>query len=302
MSALACAVVCSSAHAQVPEGITLDQQIPPGRNFDKANFRLWIPKDAGRLRAIVVLMPGSNGDARAEVGDPAWRDFATRYSLALVGGQITDKPHDQMFLEQYCDVSQGSGQALLDAVTMFADHSHHPELATEPLFLWGMSAGGQFNYEFVAWKPERVAAFVVNKGGVYYTALTSQATRNVPGILFIAGKDLESRISTITGLFALNRRAGALWALAEEPGVAHVIGRSRDVAMIFFEDALKLRLGEDSGLKPISESSGFIGDIKAKTFHAAAGQPAPTGTTAWLLTERVARAWKAMVNETPFDP
>jgi hypothetical protein len=169
------------------------------------------------------------------------------------------------------------------------------------LFLWGMSAGGQFNYEFVAWKPERVAAFVVNKGGIYYTALTSDAARNVPGILFIAGKDLESRISTITGLFALNRRAGALWALAEEPNVAHVVGRSRDVALIFFEDALKIRLGEGS-LKPISENSGYIGDIKAKTFHAAAGQPAPTGTTAWLLTERVARAWQAIATEKPFDP
>jgi hypothetical protein len=93
-----------------------------------------------------------------------------------------------------------------------------------------------------------------------------------------------------------------LWALAEEPGVAHVVGRSRDVALIFFEDALKLRLYEESALKPISESSGFIGDIKAKTFHAAGGQPAPTATTAWLLTERVARAWEAMVNERPFDP
>ena len=289
------------AEAQVFEGTTLDQQIPPGRNFDKANFRLWIPKDAAPLQAVVVLMPGSNGDARAQVDDPVWRDFATRHKLALVGGQITDKPHEQNFLEQYCNVSQGSGQALLDAITMFATNSHHSELATAPLLLWGMSAGGQFNYEFVAWKPERVAAFVVNKGGIYYTALTSEAARNVPGILFIAGKDLESRISTITGLFALNRRAGALWALAEEPGVAHVVGRSRDVALVFFEDALKTRLGEGS-LAPISENSGYIGDIKAKTFYAAAGQPAPTGTTAWLLTERVARAWKAMVTEKPFDP
>lgn len=302
LSVLAFVVVCSSAYAQVSEGTTLDQQIPAGKNFDKANFRLWIPKNAGRLRAVVVLMPGSNGDARAQVDDPVWRDFATHHRLALVGGQITDKPHEQSFLEQYCNVSQGSGQALLDAVAMFAEHSHHPELASAPLFLWGMSAGGQFNYEFVAWKPERVAAFVVNKGGIYYTALTSEAARNVPGILFIAGKDLESRISTMTGLFALNRRAGALWGLAEEPGIAHVVGRSRDVALIFFEDALKLRLGEESALKPISESSGFIGDIKAKTFHAAAGQPPPSGTTAWLMTERVARAWEAMVNERPFDP
>ncbi len=49
-----------------------------------------------------------------------------------------------------------------------------PEIAQAPLLLWGMSAGGEFNYEFVAWKPERVAAFVVNKGGIYYSALLSK--------------------------------------------------------------------------------------------------------------------------------
>src|SRR6185295_19911659 len=104
-----------------------------------------------------------------------------------------------------------------------------------------MSAGVEFNYEFTAWKPERVLAFVVNKGGIYYTALASKAARDVPGILFIGGKDLDSRIHTITGLFDLNRRSGALWALAEEPGAAHVVGRSIDVARIFFEDVLALR-------------------------------------------------------------
>ncbi len=310
MLALAASMTFSGpAKAQVSEGTILEQAIPPGNNYDKAAFRLWIPNNAGPLQAVVLLMPGSNGDARPQVEDPVWRDFATRHGLALVGGQITDKPHEQNFLEQYANVSQGSGQAVLDALTMFAAHSQHPELATAPLLLWGMSAGGQFNYEFVAWKPERVAAFVVNKGGIYYTALMSQAARNVPGILFIAGKDLESRISTITGLFALNRRAGALWALAEEPSAAHIVGRSRDVALVFFEDALNLRLREQvsnsngsAPLKPIVEKTGFIGDLKAKTFQPAADLPAPAGTTAWLLTARVARAWKAMVTEKPFEP
>ena len=92
--------------------------------------------------------------------------------------------------------------AFLDALGAFADKSHHPEIATAPLLLWGMSAGGEFNYEFVAWKPERVVAFVVNKGGIYYTALAPKAARDVPGVLFVGGKDLESRTSTITGLFA----------------------------------------------------------------------------------------------------
>jgi poly(3-hydroxybutyrate) depolymerase len=298
---IGCAVLSSPAHAQAPEGTNFDQQVQPGNNYDKANFRLWLPKIAGPVRAIVLLMPGSNGDARPQVEDPVWREFATRHRLALVGGQITDKPHEQSFLEEYADVSRGSGQALLDALAMLAAQSQHPELATAPLLLWGMSAGGEFNYEFVAWKPERVAAFVVNKGGIYYTALTSREARNVPGILFIGGKDLESRIHTITGLFALNRRAGALWALAEEPSAAHIVGRSRDVAMVLFEEALALRLS-DQGLKPVSENAGFIGDLKAKTFQPAADLPAPTGTTAWLLSARVARAWEAMVTEKPFEP
>jgi hypothetical protein len=161
-----------------------------------------------------------------------------------------------------------------------------------------MSAGGEFNYEFAAWKPERVAAFVVNKGGIYYTALTSRGARNVPGILFIGGKDLQSRINTITGLFEVNRRGGALWALAEEPGAAHVIGRSIDVARILFEDVLALRLS-DGKLKTLNEKDGFIGNIKAGTFQPAASAPASANATAWLPTERVARAWQSIVNDKP---
>jgi hypothetical protein len=164
-----------------------------------------------------------------------------------------------------------------------------------------MSAGGQFNYEFAAWKPERVIAFVVNKGGIYYTALTPRATREVPAMLFIGGKDLESRISTISGLFALNRRGGALWALAEEPAAAHVVGRSRDMSIIFFDDVLPLRLAAGpSPLKPLNEKSGFIGDSKAKTIQPVGESPAPNYPTAWLPSDRVAKAWQALVSERPF--
>jgi len=147
-----------------------------------------------------------------------------------------------------------------------------------------------------------VLAFVVNKGGIYYSALLSQAARNVPGILFVGGKDLEFRTNTIAGLFALNRRGGALWALAEEPAAAHVVGRSRDMTLMFFEDVLPLRLPDSSEkLRPIAESSGFIGDLKTKTSQKISG-PAPNYPTAWLPTARVAHAWEAMLTEKPFDP
>jgi poly(3-hydroxybutyrate) depolymerase len=286
----------------------LDETVAPGNNYDKAEFRLWVPPDVATLQGAVILVPGSNGDGRSQAEDPVWQSFAARHKLALVGCRFTDKPNDQAFIEQYVNVSQGSGQALLDALGAFSRRSRHPELASAPLLLWGMSAGGQFNYEFTAWRPERVAAFVVNKGGIYYSALLPRAARNVPGMLFVGGKDLEFRTNTIVGLFAVNRRAGALWALAEEPGAAHVVGRSRDMSIIFFEDVIGLRIGgapadnrEAGPMKSLNARDGYLGDLKAKTFLPVAGAPTPAVPTAWLPTLRVARAWQALVTEKPFD-
>jgi poly(3-hydroxybutyrate) depolymerase len=288
--------------AQAPTGLTFDETMPPGGNYEKAAFRLWVPSDAGPVRAVVVLVPGSNGDGRPEAGDTGWQAFAARHHLALVACQFTDKRHEQAFIEEYVNVSKGSGQALIDAVTALAARSAHPEIARVPFLLWGMSAGGQFNYEFAAWRPERVLAFVVNKGGIYYTALAPRPSRSVPGIFFVGEKDLWSRNDTISGIFAVNRRAGALWALAEEPGAAHIVGRSREMTMLFFEDVLALRLDDGRGgaLKILTEKDGVVGDITAKAVNAGADGGA-TGPTAWLPTERVARAWRALVTGQPIE-
>ena len=279
----------------------LDDSMPPGANFDKAQFRLWVPNTAGALRGALILVPGSNGDGRSMAEDTVWQAFATRNKLAIVACRFTDKPHEQGFIEDYVNVSKGSGQALLDVLDKFAARAKHAELANAPLLFWGMSAGGQFNYEFAVWKPERVVAFVVNKGGIYYTALTPRATRAIPALLFIGGKDLESRVNTITGLFALNRRGGALWALTEEPSAAHVVGRSRDLSIVFFDDVLPLRLGgASSALRPLDEKTGFVGDYHAKTIAVMGEAALPSYPTAWLPTERVARAWQAVIAEQPF--
>lgn len=302
-----------TARTQESAGTTLDVTVPPGRNYDTAAFRVWYPKETGPVQGITVLVPGSGEDGRSMVDDSVWRAFAISHHLALVGCYITDKPHPQDFIEEYVNVSQGSGQAFLKALATLARRSKHPELAQAPLLLWGISAGGEFNYEFVAWKPERVVAFVVNKGGIYYTALVPQAAREVPGLLFIGEKDLEQRRNTIVGLFSVNRRAGALWALTEEPGIAHDIGRSVTLSTIFFEDVLALRRNSaahtptrrPSGtLDAVTEQSGFLGDLKQKTFQAVGAAPlrGDHPLTAWLPTERVARAWRAVVTGAPFDP
>jgi dienelactone hydrolase len=149
-----------------------------------------------------------------------------------------------------------------------------------------MSAGGQFNYEFVSWKPERVAAFIVNKGGIYYSALLSKAARSVPALLFVGEGDLQSRIDTITGLFAVNRRGGAVWALVVEPGLGHAVGASKELGALLFEEVL-------SGAK----GAGFVGDLKTHEYQPASAPGTPSTPNAWLLSERLAAAWKAVVSK-----
>ncbi|MFH0759449.1 MAG: hypothetical protein V2B15_19335 [Bacteroidota bacterium] len=300
-------IVSAVRKVNAQEAVTIDFAEAAGKNYDKAEFRLWFPENVSRIQAVVILMPGSNGDGRSSVDELVWQEFATKYNLALVGCRFTDKPHDQSFIEHYVNVSEGSGQALINALAGLAGPSGHPELANAPLLLWGMSAGGEFNFEFVAWKPERVVAFVVNKGGIYYSALVRPAARSVPGMLFTGGKDMEFRTNIIVGLFAVNRRAGALWALAEEPNAGHEEGRSHDMALMFFEDVLPLRLHQSLSngeepimLKPLKEESGFIGDLKTKTIQKQSDASAPDYPTAWLPTERTARAWQMLISDKPF--
>ncbi|CAN3992646.1 hypothetical protein [Methylocystis bryophila] len=281
-----------------------DVSIAPGPNYDKAKFSLWHPEDAGPLHAVVVLMPGSNQDGRPDVRDPFWQDFARRNNVALMGCYFTDAPHDLAFIENYANAAQGSGQALLDALQALSNRAQHPELANAPLLLWGVSAGGEFNYEFTAWKAERVIGFIVNKGGIYFSALLPSAARRVPGLFYSGELDLDSRKRVISGLFALNRRAGALWAFAEEPNVSHDDKRSRELAAIFFESVLPLRLDASSSegaLQPLDEGSGFLGDPVRMTFRPATEEATETELTAWLPSERVARAWQAVVRGEPID-
>ena len=302
------AILCVLWFAAPASAATIDYSAPPGNNYDKADFRLWFPDDAGRIRAIVVLVPGSNGDGRPMAADEFWQKFAAERHLALVACRFTDKKHDQSFIEEYVNVLQGSGQALLDALREFATQSKHPEIAGAPIMLWGMSAGGEFDYEFTAWKPERVIAFVVNKGNIYYTALAPAAARAVPGLLFTGEKDLEFRTNTIVGLFAVNRRAGALWALTQEPGLGHEVGRSKDLGAMLFDAVLPLRLPETGAtadgtvaLRALSDKDGFYGDPGDHTIAPVASAKPPSKPVAWLPTERLAKAWLAVVTGKAFD-
>lgn len=273
----------------------LEAAIPPGKNFDKAEFKMWYT-DSVLFKGILVLMPGSNGDARNMVNDSFWQTFARKHNLALLGCRFTDKPHKNMDIEEYINVKEGSGQALLNAISLLSTQSKHSELKQAPLLLWGFSAGGEFNYELTCWKPERVIAFVMNKGGIYYSSLAPDAAREVPGLLVTGSKDLDSRTNAIKGIYEMNRRFGAVWCYANDPLVAHDEGTSPQLAQLFFSKIMALRVvgkAQKDGeivLQAIPATSGYLGSSQKESYYPATKAGADPNAS-WLPDTQFAESW-----------
>jgi hypothetical protein len=263
-------------------------------HFSKAAFRFWSPSYTQPIRGIIVLVPGFDGDGRGMVNSAPWQDLARKYRLALVS----------CFMQggSYYEAPRGSGDALLDALKDFARKSGRDEIAKAPLLLYGESAGGQFDYDFVLWKPERVMTFVVNKGGYYDGGDADSRACATPGLFFLGMKDTDERIKAITGIWTEGRKRGALWALAPQPNSGHEFSKTAAVARVFFEGVLKGRLPDDdsvaedaTAMKVMQENQGWLGDLTTHEIHDASTDSEPNHAAAWFPDQASATAWKAFV-------
>lgn len=257
-------------------------------------FRLYIPDSlgaSGGIRSVIVLTPGYNGDGRGMAEDAAWQSLAERTQSALLACFMKGAAGGV-----YHEAEKWSGKVLLKALDRLAKESGHPEIARAPIALWGHSAGGQFNFNFANWKPERVAAFVVNKGG-YYGETIRPGTRQIPALWILGTKDTELRVKAITERFTAGRRLGALWALVPEPGVEHGVGRSREIGMIFLEEALALRVDDSGALRSANPQGGWLGDHRSWTVEKNTRPDKGLKNTSWLPGESTARLWAEVVSE-----
>jgi len=280
----------SPADAVVPSPATgtpstYESGISPKANFTKAEFRLRL-LGTQPVKGILVLVPGLDGDGRGAVESGRWQALAREFDLALVGCFMQGGGYHQ--------AENGTGEALLDALKDFAKQSKHPELNTVPLVMWGHSAGGQFNYNFVSWKPQRVAAFIVNKGG-YYSGQPNGQSRKVPGLFFLGTKDTELRINSITGIYERGRKLGALWALAPEANAGHEEGRTQEVANTFFKAILPHRLSSSGKLEDVEERTGWLAAPEKKIIEPAATSKLTKSEAGWLPDEATAKAWLSLV-------
>jgi dienelactone hydrolase len=265
-------------------------------------YTIYLPPGTSTYRGVLLLAPGFGGDSR-QVADrrfdtgatffffdgpeiQGYRALARDHGMAVMGARLPPGATALNVLEN-----------LLAALGELAEESQHAELATAPLLLDGLSAGGCFVYAFTRTFPERVIGFRTQKGGCHDTR-DGGAAKQVPGFLDIGGADTQSRCLNITALFDANRPAGALWTLAVEPGKGHVPIQDLDVMLGWLEAVLALRLPATGGggLRPIAEDSGWLGDRETAAVASFDDYELDKSQASWLPSAETAGDWSAFVS------
>jgi pimeloyl-ACP methyl ester carboxylesterase len=284
------AIAPSEAAAGTPVVWDYDAKPRGVPDLQAAQFRVWIPDAAKPVRGMIALVPGANGDGRGDANAGDWQALATELGFGLIACRFDSGVKDGV---GYSYAAKGSGKTLLTALEKFAAEHKRPEVAKAPLLLWGHSAGGQFNYNFACWKPERTIAFVVNEGGSCYETPSTPQTRATPAILFAGEKDTPVRVNTITDLFLKGRSRGALWALCLEKGLGHSVGPSRQIAQQFFRAIVAMRLPADASagnLKALNQSAGLLAARKGEAVPAAQYKGSLRDAS-WLPDAATAALW-----------
>ena len=261
----------------------------------KSLFSFWIPQKESLPLAVVVLLPGLQGDGRGMVKDPAWQNLARKYRLALLGCYLTNGR------TIYYQVAKGDqGRVLFDALRTFGGLiGQAAGLEKRPLLIWGISAGGQYAYNFACLHPEAVMAFVVNKGG-YYDDVGKQGVLKIPAIFFFGETDQDFRIQAITSRFAIGRRLGAPWCLVREPNIGHAIGASGRISVEFFDAVLSASASAKEAKPPVGDSF-WLGDLKTQEIFPSDSSRArqERELTSWLPSRRFAEIWQETVTGKP---
>ena len=203
--------------------------------MQKVEFSYWLPENLSidNIKYAIILSDGVNSNNLNSVNESIWQDFALKINAILIGAffigtKKVKQSGEEYDSADYCYViSSGSGQTLINYL-----ESLGVNLYKTKLLLWGMSAGGQFNFNFANSFANITKAFVVNKGGQYYTNKVNKKISYIPALFFIGQNDEQFRKDTVTNLYDSYNIGN--WKLIKE-NCAHDIGESIEKSIDFFE-------------------------------------------------------------------
>jgi pimeloyl-ACP methyl ester carboxylesterase len=284
---------------------TRDVVLTPQTLFTYQNAVAYLPPGIGEYRVAIVFLPGlrdpatgnpldSRGlvrgtpDGTCSIWCPGQIAQVRTRALGLAGGDVA-------LIGTTTLLDNSAGYAtLLQALAELGTQSAHPELADIPIFFVGHSQGGCTAYGFSRVHGARVAGFLTMKGGCHNPG-PAQAAAGVPGHFLIGAQDEPHRRDNITGVFEAGRAAGAPWALSTDP---YQHGPIVDFDLMFdWIDAVltaRLPLTPGAPLRPVTETSGWLGDRSSGTIATYACYGSTRSSASWLPTQETALDWQRM--------
>lgn len=291
-------VACSSQAPIFGEDMIYTyKSIPDDKvNFSYAQFSIWYPKNVKTYRGILYLGAGYEYSSIPMMKEKRWQDFARENEFVILTSHMKSRTEKNNEIA-YWQAEYGTGQELLNAIKYFAKEANHPEIENAPMAMWGFSAGGQFNYHFACWKPERVITFVAIKGGYYFSELNNEA-RKIPALFFTGENDLQRRKDAVHELFNKNIKAEPLWCLANEADSGHEIGKTYDLAVPWLNEVVRQRLPEKENsskrpiaLKDIDISVVWLGDRTTGEIAPILEYAKDKKSSSWMPNENIAKIW-----------
>ena len=292
-----------------------------------ADYFLWIPENASRIRGLIVHQHGCGAGASSAgltaAADLHWRALAEKWDCALLGSSYEGKSGQGCRL--WCEPRNGSAQRFLQAIEHFAAATDHPELSSVPWCLWGHSGGGFWASIMQTLYPDRIVAIWLQSGtafgrwerGEIDAVQLSEAVFQVPVMACPGVKEREhERFHTAwdgsMAMFRAYRQRDAPFGFAPDPRSGHECADSRYLAIPFFDQCLAARLPNDDSdspaLRPIDMSRAYLGSWESATAVKADGYEGSPRQMSWLPSQSFADQWiefvktGAVSDDTPPPP
>lgn len=223
---------------------TLEVEMPPkaGEDYKTAKYRIWLPPLAKTIRAIIVRQHGCGRNGIDMPDDLQWQALATKHSAAILGTHYTTNKD----CGEWFEPGRGSERAFLEALAHFAKETKHPELALAPWALWGHSGGSLWGCHMINRHPTRVVALWARSASL--TEFKPEAL-TVPVMFNYGEGEKTGRFEKVhqnsAKAFETYGKQSGLWAIAVDPKSSHDCRNSRDLAILYFDYFLGVRIPKE---------------------------------------------------------
>ena len=162
-----------------------------------------------RPKAVLVLVPGANGDGSKYLNETNWTGFAEKKGWAVVSPTFVSPDELLKRNSGYYDMSSGSDGMLISALKEMG-------LDSLPIYIFGFSGGARFTAAFAIAHPFRVAGWVTQASS---DGVAIRGHGDSPGVV-ACGSD-DGRMGACLSWFKDVRAVGRHVMWVEIPNTAH---------------------------------------------------------------------------------